>query len=146
MFVINVEGAIERNGQYLMIVRGAEESHAPGALSFPGGKVEPTDGPGDALESTLHREIREEVGVEISENLAYVESRLFDMDDGRKVLNVLFLCHIKSGTPNADSGEVQSVRWMSPEQVCLDGPTWLKASMRAVEDARQREAATPHSG
>ena len=64
MFVVNVEGAIERNGRYLMIVRGPGESHAPGALSFPGGKVEPTDEAENELESTLRREISEEVGVE----------------------------------------------------------------------------------
>ena len=38
-FVVNVEGAIEKDGRYLMIVRGADVAHAPGALSFPGGKV-----------------------------------------------------------------------------------------------------------
>lgn len=100
MFVINVEGVIERDGQYLMIVRGSNESHAPGALSFPGGKVERTDGPGNALESTLRREVLEEVGVEVSERMTYLESRLFDMDDGRKVLNVLFLMPLEGRNPN----------------------------------------------
>lgn len=140
MFVVNVEGAIERNGLYLMIVRGPEESHAPGALSFPGGKVELTDGPENALELTLRREISEEVSVEIHEKMTYVESRLFDMDDGRKVLNVLFLCHIKTGTPFADGEEAESVRWMTPEQVLRDRPPWFEVStMQRVEEARQRE-------
>ena len=70
MFVVNVEGAIERNGRYLMIVRGRDESHAPGALSCPGGKVEATDGPENALELTLIREISEEVGIETGLQLA----------------------------------------------------------------------------
>jgi 8-oxo-dGTP pyrophosphatase MutT (NUDIX family) len=141
MFVVNVEGAIERDGRYLMIVRGLEESHAPGALSFPGGKVEPTDEPENALESTLLREISEEVGVEIRKKMTYVESRLFDMDDGSKVLNVLFLCHIEAGTPFVGSEEVQSVRWMTPEEILRDRPPWFKDStMQGVEEARRRDA------
>lgn len=141
MFVVNVEGAIERNGRYLMIVRGPEESHAPGALSFPGGKVEPTDESENALESTLLREISEEVGVEILKEITYVESRLFDMDDGRKVLNVLFLCHIGVGTPSVGSQEVQSIRWMTPKQILRNRPPWFKDStMQRVEEARQRES------
>jgi len=141
MFVVNVEGAIERDGRYLMIVRGLEESHAPGALSFPGGKVEPTDEPENALESTLLREISEEVGVEIRKKMTYVESRLFDMDDGSKVLNVLFLCDIEAGTPFVGSEEVQSVRWMTPEEILRDRPPWFKDStMQGGEEARRRDA------
>ena len=140
MFVINVEGAIERNGEYLMIVRGSNVGHAPGALSFPGGRVELTDGPQDALESTLRRELLEEVGVEISESMTYVESSLFDRDDGRKVLNVVLLCHLSAGTPVADNEEVQSVRWMTPEQILRDRPPWFRESkMEAIEEARLRE-------
>ena len=139
MLLINVEGAIERNGQYLMIIRGPEVSHAPGALSFPGGRVELTDAPDNALESTLRRELLEEVGVEVSEKMTYVESRLFDRDDGRKVLNVVFLCHLRAGTPIADGEEVQSVRWMTPEQILQDAPPWFRESkMRKIEKARRR--------
>ena len=140
MYLINVEGAIERNGQYLMIVRGQDVSHAPGALSFPGGRVEVTDGPDDALETTLRRELLEEVGIEITEEMTYVESRLFDRDDGSKVLNVVFLCHTKTGIPVADGLEVQSVHWMTPEQILRDAPPWLSESkMQRIEKARQRE-------
>ena len=140
MFIVNVEGAIERNGQYLMIVRGSNVSHAPGALSFPGGRVEQIDGPDNALESTLRRELLEEIGVEVSEKITYVESRLFDRDDGSKVLNVVFLCHLRAGMPVADNEEVQSVRWMTPEQILRDAPPWLRESkMQKIEEARRRE-------
>ena len=143
MFVVNVEGAIERDGSYLMIVRGPDEVHAPGALSFPGGKVETTDGPEAVLESTLRREIREEIGVEIDERMTYVKSGSFELDDGRKALNVVFLCHLRAGTPIADSEEVHSVRWMTSEQILRDRPPWFKAlKMREIEEARRREDGT----
>jgi 8-oxo-dGTP pyrophosphatase MutT (NUDIX family) len=140
MLVVNVEGAVERNGRYLMIVRGPNVSHAPGALSFPGGKVEPADGPVNALESAVRREIREEVAVEIDKSLTYIESRLFDLDDGRKALNVVFLCRYKSGIPDADSDEVESVSWITPDQILAEAPPWFRATkMQLIEDMRRRE-------
>ena len=108
MFVVNVEGAIEQGRRYLMIVRGADGSHAPRALSFPGGKVEPNDGSDEAFESMPRREIREEVGVEIGDEVVYVDNRRFDTDDGRQALNVTFLCRFRSGTPTANADEVES--------------------------------------
>ena len=125
-FVVNVEGAVEKEGRYLMIVRGADVAHAPGALSFPGGKMEVADGPDDALESTLRREIREEVGVEIEDEVRYVYSRRFDTDDGRQVVGVTFLCRYRSGTPSADPAEVQDVRWMTPEEILAEAPPWFR--------------------
>ena len=132
-FIVHVEGAVEKDGRYLMIVRGADVAHAPGALSFPGGKMEAGDGPDDALESTLRREIREEVGVEIEDEVRYVYSRRFDTDDGKQVVGVTFLCRYRSGTPSADPAEVEAVRWMTPEQILRESPPWFSAEkMRRI--------------
>ena len=110
-FVVNVEGAVEKEGRYLMIVRGADVAHAPGALSFPGGKVD----------------------------MRYVESRRFDTDDGKQVLSVTFRCRYRSGAPSADPAAVQAVRWMTPEQILRDAPPWFRPEkMRRIEDARRR--------
>ena len=49
-----------------MILRGEEEGHAAGTLSMPGGKVELNEIGNDVLEIALKREIREEVGLEVS--------------------------------------------------------------------------------
>ena len=133
-FIVHVEGAVEKDGRYLMIVRGADVPHAPGALSFPGGKMESADGPDDALESALRREIREEVGVEIEDNVRYVYSRRFDTDDGRPVVGVTFLCRYRSGTPSAEPAEVQDVRWMTPEQILAEAPPWFSLEqMRRID-------------
>ena len=139
MIVIDVEGAVERDGQYLMMMRGLNESHAPGALSYPGGKVEPTDDPKNTLESALRREILEEIAVEVHPHMTYVESSLFDMDDGRKAMAVVFLCRYESGTakPGGD-GEVESVQWMTPEQIGRVGASWLRESIQVVEKVRRR--------
>ena len=102
VFVVNVEGATEKEGGYLMIVSAADVAHAPGALSFPGGKVEAADGPDDALESTLRREIREEVGVEVE--MRYVESSRFDTDDGKQVVGVHLPVPLQVGRPDGRPG------------------------------------------
>ena len=56
-YIVNVEGAVVKDGRYLMIVRGEQESHAPGALTFPGGKVEDAESVDNVLEETIRREI-----------------------------------------------------------------------------------------
>ena len=123
-----------------MIVRGAGESHAPGALSTPGGKVEPTDGPTSALESALHREILEETGVRVDDDMTYVESGMFDMDDGRKALGVVFLCRYKSGRPNSANDEVESVLWMTPDDIRQHerARPWLRDTISKVEKLREQ--------
>jgi len=122
-YVVNVEAAILRDGRYLMIVRGEQESHAPGVLTLVGGKVENAGDVDDVLEETLRREIKEEVAVEIEDEVAYIESKAFVADDGEPVIDIVFLCRYKSGTPTiADPGEVAALQWMAPEQILAHPP------------------------
>jgi 8-oxo-dGTP pyrophosphatase MutT (NUDIX family) len=91
-----------------MVVRG-EEEYAPGGLNFPGGKVEGADNADDVLEETLHREIAEEVGLEVHDEMAYLHSRSF-VAEGEPVVDVVLLCRWKSGEAHAaDPGEVAAV-------------------------------------
>ncbi len=64
-YIVNVEAVVHRKDRYLMVVRGAGESHAPGLLSLVGGKVEAAGDAQQILEATLRREIREETGIEV---------------------------------------------------------------------------------
>lgn len=73
----NVEAVIVRDGRYLMTFRSTEESHAPGALRILGGKLEAVGIVGNILDQTLRREIREEVGIEVNDVMAYLESKAF---------------------------------------------------------------------
>jgi 8-oxo-dGTP pyrophosphatase MutT (NUDIX family) len=144
MFEVAVEGAVELDGRYLMIVRGPNVPHAPGALSFPGGIVEATDGPEDLLEATLRREIREEIGVEIEDRVTYVDSSRFETDGGDQVVGVTFLCHYRSGEPSGDPHEVETVRWMTPEEILRDAPPWFKADkLERIENAKLIKGSAP---
>lgn len=138
-YIVNVEAIIVKDGRYLMVVRGAQESHAPGALSVPGGKVESAGDADNILEETVRREVREEVGIEIHDDLEYVESKSFIADGGEGVVDVVFLCRHRSGEPvSADSGEVGAIRWMTAAEVLehSDTPGWTRQSIERAEQKR----------
>ncbi len=138
-YIVNVEGAIVRGDQYLMIIRGQGEAHAGGALSFVGGKVETIENATDVLEETLRREIMEEVGIHVSE-MSYVQSSHFIAGDDR-VVDIVFLCRCEAGEPRiADLQEVESILWLTAAEVQEHSlcPSWTLAAMQRVEAPRHR--------
>jgi 8-oxo-dGTP pyrophosphatase MutT (NUDIX family) len=139
-YIVNIEGALLRpkDKRYLMMVRSPGEDYLQGALTFPGGKIEHADFMDNVLEETLRREIREEVGVEVHDDMVYVESHAF-VGDGEPVVDIVFLCRYLSGTAvPSDPDEAQSVHWMSVEEILQDPdtPEWTKLSIRLVEKKR----------
>ena len=136
-YIVNVEGAITKDGRYLMVVRG-EEEYAPGGLNFPGGKVEEAGVLDAVLEETVRREILEEVAVEVHEEMIYVRSSAF-VAEGDPVVDVLFLCRWKSGEAvAADPTEVAAVRWMTAAEAIAhpETPPWTRLSLRLAEEKR----------
>ena len=139
-YIVNVEGVVYRpeDNRYLMMVRGAGEEYLPGILSFPGGKVEGTESIQDVLESTVRREILEEVNVEVHDDVTYVESHSFVWEN-EPVVDVVLLCRYKEGQASpGDPLEVESVEWMRYEEI-LDHekvPRWTKESLRLAEKKR----------
>ena len=112
-YIVNVEAVIIREDQYLLIERGPEETHAAGLLSLVGGKVEDASIVDGILEATLRREIREEVGIEVAEQMAYLESKSF-IANGEVVVDVVFLCPHRSGDGIiTDPGEVAAIHWLT---------------------------------
>ena len=142
-FVVNVGAFIWHEGRYLMMVRGAGEEIAPGALTQPGGKVEGAGFAQDVIEATLAREVREEVGVEITDP-TYVESHTFDgtfAGQAIPVLDLVFLCRYVSGDPRAeDPEEVAGIEWLTPDQLRSDDRLqWFTAaSLERAEVVRRR--------
>ena len=139
-YIVNVEGVILRqeDNRYLMLVRGSGEKYLPGALSFPGGKVEGADFEDNVLEVTVRREIIEEVGVTVHDDIAYVESHSF-IGDGEPCVDVVFLCRYKDGeAKSGDLDEVDSVIWMSYDDILQnkDAPEWTKQSLKLAEKKR----------
>ncbi len=140
MFIVNVEGAIFKEERWLLIRRSVQEEHAGGTIALVGGKVELEGYQMDILEKTLHREIWEEVGIEVRD-LHYVHSSSFELDNGTSIVDIVFLCEHKSGVPIAKSpDEVESVYWMTTKEVLHhpDAPSWTKESLTRAEKLRMR--------
>ena len=136
--VVNVDAAVVRGDEYLVIERGSEEDHAAGTLAFPGGKVEP-DASGDAVRETARREVREEVGVETGA-VEYVTSSTFTADEGTECLNVVVRCEHESGEPEVRAPEeVADAFWLDYDDLLghEDVPAYVEAYAEAVEASRR---------
>lgn len=107
--VIQVAAAlILQEGRYL-ITRRTAETHLGGLWEFPGGKREP----GESLEACLRRELREELGVEITVP-AQFQVVCYDYPERRVELH-FFRCAIQGGHGRAVDGE--NVRWVTPDEL-----------------------------
>lgn len=141
MFVVNVEGAIHRNGKWLLILRSEKEEYAGGTLSLVGGKCELEGYSSDILERTLIREIFEEVGCEVT-GLKYVNSSSFVTDSGMNVIDIVFLCHHKSGEPfSKSSEEVDAIIWMTTSEIQANTELagYLKNNIKQAEKILLKE-------
>jgi 8-oxo-dGTP diphosphatase len=92
--IIVAAAVIQQEERYL-ITRRKPGSHLGGLWEFPGGKKES----GETLESCLRREIKEELGVEISEPQLFHSLR--HQYPGKMVELYFFTCSIIQGTPQA---------------------------------------------
>lgn len=113
--VVAVFAFVEKDGKILLAKRSSQDPQSPGIWFIPGGKVDMERGEG-ILEKTLKREVMEEVGIEIEDEIALVENEGFTRVSGHHVVGLTFLCKWKSGIvrPLEDQEEV---RWFSKEEL-----------------------------
>lgn len=138
-YIVNVEAAIYENDKWLIIKRSEKEEHAPGLLAMVGGKVETIIAENNVLEEALIREIMEEVGIQISKTVHYIESKSFISDKGQVVIDIIFLCKYQSGEPKCMSvDEVSDIYWMSSKELLMNksASIWLKESIEKAEKIR----------
>jgi len=93
LHIVAVTGLVEKNGKFLIIKRREDEIAYPGMWTVPGGKVEVPD----SCYETLKREIKEETGVEIQDEIKFVREYGFTRPDGYHVIGLTFACRWKSG-------------------------------------------------
>jgi 8-oxo-dGTP diphosphatase len=141
-YIVNVEGAVVReDGRYLMIDRSHLKRHEPGALTFPGGKVEAAGTSDTVLETHLRREIDEETGVAVYDEIHYLESKSFVTGDGEAVIDVVFLCRYKSGEPIITRpDEVDAIHWLTADEILRhpNAKAWTLQSLSLAEALRPR--------
>lgn len=140
-YVVNVEAAIFKQDKWLMAKRSETEDHDPGVFSMIGGKVESTSPENNILEETLKREIMEEVGVQIFDDVQYVKSSSFIVASGEHVVDIVFFCRYKAGEPTVlEPNELTSVKWMSIEEILSNEKiqVWTKESLTIAEQMRKK--------
>lgn len=109
---IVVNAVIEKDGKILISKRSFEEKHEPGKWTIPGGKVDVTQGDVfHILEKTLAKEVKEEVGVQISANVELLTNNTFIRSDDTHVVALMFLCHYESGEAKPLE-DTLDVRWV----------------------------------
>ena len=96
------------DGRFLL-ARRLPGAHLGGLWEFPGGAVEKGETPEDAL----HRELAEELGVEIAvgEPLTFA----FHRDMERDVLLLFYRARIAGGAPHGREG--QEIGWFAPAEL-----------------------------
>jgi NAD+ diphosphatase len=121
---------IERGREMLL----ARSPHfTPGVYSTVAGFVEP----GESLEDAVHREIREEVGVEVRE-VRYFGSQPWPFPHS---LMVGFTAAWASGDIRIDDDEIEDARWFTPEALPPALPTSFSIARTLVDDFLRRAAA-----
>ena len=115
-----VAAAVARDGRYLA-ARRTRPADVAGLWEFPGGKVEPDE----TDEEALVREIREELGVEIT-----IGERIPGEWPLRDDLVLhLYAATLTGGDP-APLEQHDEIRWVSPQE--FDDIDWLPSDVEAV--------------
>ena len=122
MKTIQVVAAVIREGDRIFAAQRGY-GRAKDGWEFPGGKIEP----GETPQQALAREIREELGAEITvgEKLTQVE---WDYPDFHLSMGC-YWCAVTAG--DLTLREHESARWLGPDE--LDAVDWLPADRAAVQ-------------
>ncbi|NOW47022.1 8-oxo-dGTP diphosphatase [Novosphingobium sp. SG751A] len=108
--------ALLREDGHILMQRRPEGKQHGGLWEFPGGKIDPGEGPIEAAQ----REMEEELGVGL-EARALMPVSFAHSDEGRRVLLLLYIARVWSGDPVAREG--QQFAWVAPDALSdLDMP------------------------
>ena len=106
---IQVAAAVIDSGDLYLITRRKAGTHLAGLWEFPGGKCEE----GESLKDCLRREVREELGIEITEPVPF---RTVRHDYPEKSVELhFFRCTIKAGT--AQVLGCDDLKWVTAKEL-----------------------------
>ena len=117
--------ALVRRGRELLLARSPH--FAPGMYSALAGFVEP----GETLEQTLVREVREEVGIEVA-NVRYFASQPWPFPHS---LMIAFNADYAGGEITPEPGEIEAAEWFTPDRLPPVLPSKISISRRLIDAA-----------
>lgn len=138
-FVANVVIFRQTDKRCLILKRDLREKVHPGKYCVPGGKLEwanldinhPTRINGEALdfenavEDLLRRETREEAGIEIDDEIHYINSVAFIRPDEVPVMSLKFAGKYKSGQVKLEKDGFTDFAWVNEKEIkkfdCIKG-------------------------
>jgi NAD+ diphosphatase len=115
--------AMVRRGQEFLLARSPH--FAPGMFSALAGFVEP----GETLEQTVVREVKEEVGLDVA-NLRYFASQPWPFPHS---LMIAFHCDYAGGELQPDPAEIEAADWFSAQRLPQALPSPISISRRLIE-------------
>ena len=131
--IVVAAALVDAQGRVLLQQRPVQSEHG-GLWEFPGGKLEPGEGPLAAL----GRELREELAISVAPE-ALIPLGFAASEAGRAVVLLLYGCRQWSGTPVSQEGA--SCRWVDPDQIAQLPMPPLDVPLAAL--ARQFAAGLP---
>ena len=92
---VTITFLIEKEGKFLLIKRPSTESNYPDLWAFTGGRLEF----GETLSQALTREVREETGLELTDEVAFLDSYFFSSksNPNKGTLGIAVLVRCKDG-------------------------------------------------
>lgn len=122
---VAITAIIVKDGKYLITRRSPNKRRFPGMWTVPGGKLETNDyinSPKDTadcwynvLEKVLRREVKEEVGLDIT-NIVYVTSLATVHSDGNPSLVISCLADYQFGEVVLKPDEADGFRWITLDE------------------------------
>ncbi len=115
---ILVNGVVFKDNKVLISRRSFEEKHMPGWWTIPGGKVEQgSEDMFQLLEKSLAREILEETGVKVEEDMQMITNNSYIRPhDNQHVVAIVFKCKYKSGEAKPLDDTIDC-KWASIEEI-----------------------------
>lgn len=124
----------ERGIEVYLSRRPSHFRYYPGALVFPGGRVDSDD---PDVRSTACREVNEEIGVEIDpESLVLLRETHTSAHAGPVYHLFIYACRVERELEtNVNPGEVEEELWLpAREAVQLDLPYQIRAAVRTIAE------------
>lgn len=110
---IPVTAIIENEGKFLFIKRSRYAKNMAGKWVFPGGKVEK----GEDLIQALFRELNEETGLDLKDEIAFLSSYQFlRAEDNSSSQGLVFLVRSNNREIKLDKS-IEKYEWIKPEEI-----------------------------